>query len=77
MRIVPPSKNLGCLGFNLHKNLYIDFYRSPHWGSFINLRGRKLWLRLNGFKYEGYLRDVVFRLRVHKLAVCRKHLLVH
>ena len=78
MRIIPPSKNLGCLGFRISESLYFDFYRSPHWGAFLFLKGvGKLWIHLNGFKFDGVSTDIVFRLKVSKLAVNRRHWLVH
>ena len=78
MKILLAHKNLGCLGFRIHKNLYFDFYRKlDGWiGFFMNFKGYKLWIHRNGFKYEGK-RDIVFRLFVDKLSVSRKHLLIH
>lgn len=77
MKIHSPSSNLGCLGFRINSRLYLDFYKSPHLGMFINLCGRKVWAHLNGFKAELKHSDVIFRLKVSKLAVNRKHLLIH
>ena len=77
MKIHPPSENLGCLGFRLHKSLYLDFYLSPQFGCFINLKDRKLWLHLNGFKLQGYKKDILFRISVKGFYPCKKHLIVH
>jgi hypothetical protein len=75
MKIYPPSENLGCLGFRLTENLYFDFYKSPHWGFFMNFRGRKLWVHGNGFKYEGY-KMVLFRLKTPFWGTGLKHLII-
>lgn len=77
MIIIPPRRNLGCLGFSFGQDFYFDFYRSPHLGMFIQLKGRRIWLHLNGFKAELKKTDIIFRIRIHSLYVSRKHLLIH
>jgi hypothetical protein len=74
MKIHPPSKNLGCLGFRICKRLYFDFYRSPHLGMFINLVGRRIWIHRNGFKAELKHTDIIFRLVLEKQLLISKHL---
>lgn len=77
MKIIPPRRNLGCLGFAICERFYFDFYLEPHPGMFIQLYGRRIWVHRNGFKAELRHTDILFRLKVSRLYPCRKHLIIH
>lgn len=72
LQVLPPSENLGCLGFHVG-SLYFDFYRTPHLGMFFALPKCRGWLWLRGFKIEAQRTLIFFRLTVKKHLIYRRY----
>jgi len=54
IKLIPPRKNLGCLGLSIGEGFYVDLFRSPYLGTFWSIKGLgKLWLHPKGFRFEG------------------------
>lgn len=53
MKVILPSKNLGCLGIKVSDRIYFDFFRNPYYGIFLRFYTRKWWINLEELRISG------------------------
>jgi len=51
-----PWNNLGCLGLKITKHFYVDFFKSPYFGSYCRIGNRRYYFNGRRF-WKGYVRS--------------------
>lgn len=73
IKIIPPNRNLGCLGFCFGR-LYADVYKKPHLGLYLSITNfTRIWINFKGLKYEGNLGviSILFTTKEKARMLCR------
>jgi hypothetical protein len=56
VRIIPPWRNLGCLGFKFGK-LYFDIFKRPYFGIFVKSAHLQMWINIKACRLNKMIVD--------------------